>query len=271
MWYLYVNGSWIPTPAPTRGELFGDGLFETIRFWRGQPLFLSDHLHRLIEGARILSLQLPLPPQFLIGEIHRLAQAYPEARLKLLLYRIGEGAYTPSTSHSHLRLCITPLSETPFPLGPPQLAVRFPVNFIVPTPWSPYKTLSALGYVQAASYAQARGCHEAILVSAGGLLSETSRANLFFWDGKVLRTPALGTGCIAGICRLQVIRTAHRLGIPVEEGFYPPDALLSAVESFTTNVVQGIVPLLELRDVRRTFHVGERSIAAHIAKHLHLS
>ncbi|MCS6895962.1 MAG: aminotransferase class IV [Bacteroidia bacterium] len=268
MWYLYAKGSWIETTPPTRGELFGDGVFETIRIWRGRALFLDEHLRRLREAAQVLSLRIPLAITDLKASIEYHANAHNSARVKVVLLRAGEGAYAPPTTETLLRVYVTPLSEGNFPLGSPQRVTIFPTAFTTPTPWSAYKTLSAIGYVQAAAYAQSQGCADAIILSASGHISETSRANLFFWDGENLHTPALRSGCIRGIFRGRVLQIARQLNISVKEGLYPPEMLMTAQEAFTTNVIQGIVPILGIREMGKTFRTGSTSQAELIARAL---
>lgn len=267
MWRLYVKGSWQEISSPSRGELFGDGVFETIHVWRGKCLFLSEHLRRLREGAQVLSLQLPLSIEALEKGLRSLCQAYENARLKLVLYRAGEGTYTPLTSEAYLKVHIAPLQGSfSFPIAPPQRLVIFPSGFTVFTPWSAYKTLSAVGYVQAAAYAKAQGCEEAIILSAEGYLSETSRGNIFFWDGKVLHTPSLRTGCVRGVFRMQVIQAARQLGLPIEEGLYPVEKLSEAEEVFTTNVIQGLAPVIGMKGMSKTFRTGKGTIGEAIGR-----
>lgn len=265
MWYLYASGSWIETAPPTRGELFGDGVFETIHIRQGYPLFLQDHLRRLREAAHALSLELPLSIEALAAVIVRQALSQGAARLKLVLYRTGEGTYAPSAREAHLRLGFSSLMEAPFPLAPPQRMVIFPTGFTVATPWSGYKLLSAAGYVQAAAYARAQGCGDAIVLSADGYLAETSRASLFFWDGEALHTPALRTGCVRGILRGRVIEAARTLGFPVREGLYAPQVLREVQEVFTANVIQGIVPILGIRDTGMSYRTGTGTCAEALA------
>jgi len=194
------------------------------------------------------------------------AHAYRHARLKLILYRSGEGTYAPPTAEGHIRVGITELPPTPFPLGKPQRVVIFPTRFTVSTPWSGYKLLSAIGYVQAAAYAHAQAAEDAIVLSTEGYIAETSRANLFFWDGEKLCTPALRTGCVRGIMRAQVLQAAKELQLPVVEGLFPPQTLLEAHEAFTTNAIQGIVPILGIRDAGKTYKTGDNTYAAALSQ-----
>lgn len=234
----------------------------------GRLLFATAHLQRLRQACLALDLRPPLAFEAIFQEAARLAEGAPTGRLRIVLYREGAGSYTPPSNEAAIEIGIETGAERPFPLGPAQRLIRYPTAFLVQTPWSPFKTLSGVGYVQAAAYAQAQRCDDALLLSVQGHLAETSRANLFFWDGKVLRTPSLRTGCVAGILRQQVLQLARTIGLPTEEGLYPYDTLLQAQEVFTTNVIQGIAPVLGIHGAGVSFRTGPDSLAAHLSEAL---
>lgn len=266
MWLHYANGSWQETLPPGRGSLFGDGVFETMHIYRGKVLFLSDHFRRLRQALQTLHLSLPFPVEALAQQVQALARPFERARLKLIVQRAGEGTYTPPSTAGEVWAFLQPLADAPFPLGQAQRVVVFPTPFLTYTPWSRYKTLSALGYVQAAAFAQAHRCDDALVLSTEGNIAETTRANLFFWDGAVLRTPSLRSGCIAGILRAHILRLAPTLGLPTEEGTYSIETLSTASEVFTTNVIQGIRPVLGVIGQKTSFRTGSDTLAAQLAR-----
>ena len=62
---LYVNNNGVLIPANNyaikvgnRGHLYGDGLFESIRIINGKPTNLENHYSRLIEGMKVLMMNL---------------------------------------------------------------------------------------------------------------------------------------------------------------------------------------------------------------------
>lgn len=269
MWLQLTPAGWQERLAPQRGELFGDGVFETLHIVNGRVLWAAEHARRLRKAAQALQLELPAPVDAVMEALAQLAGPFPRARAKILLQRTGEGPYMPTTALASYSLYIGPLpTESPFPLGKPQRLVRYPVQFLTHTPWSAYKTLSAIGYVQAAHFAQHWRCDDALLLSVEGFLAETGRANIFFWDGQTLRTPALRSGCVAGIMRQVVLRTARQLGIPTEEGLYPPSDLAAAKELFTTNVIQGLSSVIGLHGEGYSFRTGPDSLAAYLVQAL---
>lgn len=255
-------------PLPHRGERFGDGVFETLHVRTGHLLFAAAHLQRLRQACLALDLHPPLALERVFQEAARLAEGTPAGRLRLVLYRAGMGSYRPPSSEAVIEMGLEAEVARPFPLGPAQRLIRYPTAFLVQTPWSACKTLSSLGYVQAAAYARAHRCEDALLLSVQGHLAETSRANLFFWDGKVLRTPSLRTGCVAGVLRREVLQLARAMGLPAEEGLYPYEALLEAREVFTTNVMQGLAPVLGIHETGVSFRTGPDTLAAALAEAL---
>lgn len=106
------------------------------------------------------------------------------------------------------------------------------------SPVSAYKTLNSLPYVLAGLYKQQHGYDDVILLNAdpARYLAECSASNLFWFDDGVLYTPALETGCVSGILRRRLLRTAIRSGIPVNDGFHPQQSLAHAEAVFCANV-----------------------------------
>ena len=72
-----------------RGLQYGDGLFETLRVYRGEVPLWPRHLARLREGAARLGIAVP-EPAFVEARIAELVTAVEAGVLKLLLTR-GDG------------------------------------------------------------------------------------------------------------------------------------------------------------------------------------
>ena len=77
-----------------------------------------------------------------------------------------------------------------------------------------------------------------------------------FWvkSGKVY-TPSINTGILHGITRKFIISVLSLEDVPVEEGFFLEEDLLSADEVFITNSIQEIVSLTEVNE--KQFNQGE--------------
>ena len=66
-------------------------------------------------------------------------------------------------------------------------------------------------------------------------------------DGE-LRTPTLGSGCLAGVTRDSVLRIAADAGVPVQESELVRTDLYLADEAFFTGTAAEVVPIREVDD-----------------------
>src|SRR5450432_3509701 len=62
---IYIDGAFYPEAEAKvsvfdHGLLYGDGIFEGIRFYNGRVFKLEEHLDRLWDSARALMLTIPL-------------------------------------------------------------------------------------------------------------------------------------------------------------------------------------------------------------------
>src|SRR2546428_13494194 len=65
---IYIDGKFYPEADAKisvfdHGLLYGDGIFEGIRFYNGRVFRLGEHLDRLWDPARSISLEIPMTQQ----------------------------------------------------------------------------------------------------------------------------------------------------------------------------------------------------------------
>src|ERR1700674_2107993 len=100
---VFLNGQFVPEEQAVvsvfdRSFLYGDGLFETMRIFRGKPFRWQQHLERLQGGAEFLNVVLPFPADALRAFAEQLISAnqMPDSLLRLTLSRgIGQRGYSP--------------------------------------------------------------------------------------------------------------------------------------------------------------------------------
>jgi branched-chain amino acid aminotransferase len=61
-----------------RGFLYGDSVFEVLRTYQHKAFALAEHVTRLFESARRISMQMPISQQALMAEVHRSIEASDE-------------------------------------------------------------------------------------------------------------------------------------------------------------------------------------------------
>lgn len=244
------NGEWVEDAqhllaADNRSFLYGDGLFETMRLVDGHLLFAADHLQRLSNGAKVLGLQLP-PVLSVDGLLQLAADAaqrnqYTHARLRLTVYRRGEGRYQPQTQQTDWLLTAELLPNAEYQLNPEGLRLGlYQQERKWPGPLAACKTTNALLYVLAAQHAQQQGWDGALLLNTHGRVVEATASNLFLVKDTHLHTPSLAEGPVAGVMRKQVLRLVAEEGYGLSSGQVTVDMLAEADEVLLTNTIRGV-------------------------------
>ena len=249
---LFINFNGEILPADTRlltisnrGFRYGDGLFESMRLLKGKLKFVDFHTERLQKGMKALHLEgySQMDAYFLKEICEDLANRnkVKHARLRLTVYRDGDGIYTPVNNKMGYCLELTPIEEPRYFLNTRGLIMDMyhdmakPVNIL-----SNYKTCNAQLYVMAGLFKTLNKLDEAFILNQHGYLCETISANVFVLYQNNLYTPALSEGCIGGVMRQVVIQLAIDNNIPMTEAQLDPEILNQADEVFITNATKGI-------------------------------
>jgi branched-chain amino acid aminotransferase len=222
-----VDGRVTPTeeatlPLKDDGLYRGDGAFEVIRLYDGQPFALKDHLDRLERSAA--AIQLEFDRAALEGEIGALlAEAGEvEGQLRLLVTRGGRriAATEPIPPHAETVSVAT---------------VTYSPSVIL----NGVKSLSYAANMQSTRLAEGQGADEAVLVQPDGTVLEPPTSSIFWVSPQgALRTPALDVGVLESITRDRLVKALH-----VEEGAWPVADLRAAHEAFlasTTREIQAV-------------------------------
>lgn len=233
-----VSAEGLALPLPNRGLAFGDGFFETLIFASGHLRLAADHAARMQRASAGLYLALPTPlatAEALAATLASLAvaSALPAARLRLQVWRGGGGRYAPPTQAAEWLATAEPFAADDAAIGRADFALATNSLF---SPLSFCKGPQAWLYVRAAHERVQRGLDEIILCDAAGHVAEAGAAAIFWLQPGELFTPALASGCVAGVRRAAVLRAAHALGLRCHEGLFAPAALLAAAAVFTANV-----------------------------------
>ncbi|WP_224997014.1 aminotransferase class IV [Cesiribacter sp. SM1] len=237
-----------------RGFRFGDGCFETMLVYNGECPLLSQHHARIRRSLSILDIHWPESTD-LEAQIRQLCPGNTGwQRLRLWIWRSGEGLYTPESNEAQSLLAASPATA-------PRLQQKQQIMFseevtLLPSRWSFIKTISALPYVMATQEKKKKKAEELILLNHRGEIAEATVANLFWKKRKRWYTPALDSGCVAGVMRAWLMRKMIEKGEPVFEVLAQPDELLKVDRLVCTNVT-GLQPVLQLGDKQYDADVEE--------------
>ena len=249
--YVNNNGTILPSDAPTihpgnRGHLYGDGVFESIRLMDGRPLNIQNHITRMIEGARVLKMNIPsfYTAGFFEEKILELidkSSINGGGRCRLSLDRKTGGAYLPESNDCTFYIEVYPYLVSHYELNAKGLEIdiyrdiKLQKNFL-----SNFKTKTGIPYVMASISANEQGLDDLLLTNDKGNILESGSYNVFIVSNGILYTPSLDEGCIAGTMRMQIINLALLNNIKIYECNILPQNLLSADEVFLTNAIRGI-------------------------------
>jgi branched-chain amino acid aminotransferase len=251
----WVDGVWYADAANAsvsvldHGLLYGDGVFEGIRFYAGQPFLLDRHLRRLRASARCLLLDVPVTDDRLVRLCAEAIDRFgrPDGYVRLIVTRgRGQLGVSPHTCPEPTVILIVAGLQ----LYPAELCdrgvdvVTASLRRAAPDAVPPQvKSLNYLTSVLAAVEARSRGAHEALLLNAAGEIAECTADNVFLVSGGTVRTPPMSAGGLRGITRDHVIGLLRTDGVDVREEVLVPADAWTADEAFLTGTGAEVVPI----------------------------
>lgn len=256
---VYFNGELVPAAEARvsisdHGFLYGYGLFETMRAYKGKIFRLERHLQRLFGsaeavglGARLAGIDLGKACCDVLA-----ANNLEDARLRLTVTGGEADAFPWAGADSQPNVVITARSYSSLP---PEKYERGFTALLVSlrrspqSPLSGVKSTSYLVSVLAKREAAAAGADEALLCNDDGYLAEGGSSNVFFVKGSRLVTPSLKSGILPGVTREVVIELADELEIVVTEGTAGISTIKQCDEAFLTASTMEIMPLTEVKDM----------------------
>jgi branched-chain amino acid aminotransferase len=244
------------------GFLYGEGVYETIRTYNGEPFFFDQHMQRLRASAAMIMLEVPFSDaEYLRRSVDTMTAAglgkrgdgsIGEAYIRILHTRgIGDLSYDPAaTPTPSVVVIVKPLpvpADEQFRTGVKVCMVDIIRNH--PRSVSPLiKSNNLLNNALCMQEALRKGGVEGVFRNYRGELSECSQSNLFIVTAGVVRTPPLEAGLLAGITRGFVFALGAALGIPVEEAVLRDEDLFNADEAFFTSTTKELMPIVGVDD-----------------------
>lgn len=249
----YVNGRYLPhgraaVHIEDRGYQFADGVYEVIAVAGGRLIDAGPHLDRLNRSLAALEIALPMAPcalRHVIEEVRR----RNHVRDGMIYLQVTRGVAR--RDHGFPRDVVPSIVVTARRMIPDATITREGCDVISleDIRWRrcDIKALALLPNVLAKQQARSRGAFEAILVDAGGHVTEGTSTNVWLVDaeGRLVTHPA-DHAILDGVTRRRVMRLARDQAIPVEERTFPLEELRKAREMFLTSTTGRIMPVRSL-------------------------
>ena len=251
---IWIDGEWHDRMTARvsvfdHGLLYGDGVFEGIRVYAGKIFKLQAHLDRLYDCAHAILLSIPIPKSEFATVLEEAVKrsGLKEAYIRPIVTR-GQGDLGIDP-----RNCGTPtliVIVDRITIWPPE---RYDLGLSVVTAGTPIphreslspriKSLNYLCHAMAKMEANVAGADEALMLDNTGHVAEGTGQNIFILKGRVLRTPPLHAGILAGVTRAVVMDLAREAGCEVREEMLNRFDVYTADEAFLTGTASEIAPI----------------------------
>jgi branched-chain amino acid aminotransferase len=241
------------------GFLYGEGVYETLRTYNGEPFLFDRHMRRFRASAGMLALPVPITNDEIAERFAETVRAaglgtpgQREAYIRILLTRgVGDLSYDPAATPTPSVVVIVKPHADP----PPEAFERGVTVALVPVvrnhPGSvnpQIKSNNLLNSALAMQDAVRRGAFEGLMRNYRGELAEFSTANIFIVRHGAALTPPLDAGVLPGITREFLFEVGAEAGIPVREQTLRDADLFGADEAFLSSTTREIVPIVRVDD-----------------------
>ena len=234
------------------GLLYGDGVFEGIRFYNGRIFRLEEHIRRLFDSAKAILLNM----QWTQAEVCKFtcetvaANELKDGYIRLVVTRgageLGLNPYLcPKPSMFIIASTIKLYPEEHYQNGLSVItcATRRPA----PAALMPQvKSLNYLNNVMAKVEAIQGGALEAVMLNEQGYVAECTGDNIFIIKNGELLTPLISDGALDGITRGVIFELAEKIGIKAIERSLTRYDIFIADECFLTGTAAEVIPVVSL-------------------------
>jgi branched-chain amino acid aminotransferase len=234
------------------GLLYGDGVFEGIRVYRGRIFECDAHLRRLFDSARAIRLTPPLTAEQLKAAMEATIRInnFSDCYIRLVITRgMGYLGLNPGKCPTPTVFIIADTIE----LYPPEIyekgmsiitssVVRTHPNSLSPR----IKSLNYLNSILAKIEAADAAVPEAVLLNQEGNVAECTADNIFIVRHGQVQTPTTADGILEGVTRQVMIELCRKLSIPCVEKSLQRHDLYIADECFLTGTAAEVVPVTRI-------------------------
>src|ERR1700737_4310752 len=205
------------------GLLYGDGIFEGIRFYNGRVFRLEEHIERLWDSARSICLEIPMSmremTEALLETIRQ--NELREGYIRLLVTRgIGNLGLNPAQCKrpSVIIIASTIALYSPEIYQKGLTVVTCATRRTSPGALNPaVKSLNYLNTVMARMEENLAGADEGLMLNAGGHVAECTADNIFVVKRGQIFTPPIAASALRGIPRSVVFQFRPRLPVKITE------------------------------------------------------
>ena len=234
------------------GLLYGDGVFEGIRVYKGSVFELDAHIKRLYESAKAIRLDISMDGNALADAIRQTvaANAITDGYVRLVVTRgVGTLGLNPLICKNSCIFIIADdiqlYPEELYERGMKVISATTVRNHPLAIP-PQAKSLNYLNNILAKIEALDNDVPEAIMYNHEGYVAEASGDNVVIVKDGVVYTPPAEAGALPGITLSVVIRLARKENIQVVEKNLTRFDLYVCDEFFLTGTAAEVIGIIEI-------------------------
>ena len=254
---IYIDGQFYPESEAKvsvfdHGLLYGDGIFEGIRFYNGRVFQLTEHLERLWDSACAIMLTIPLSMEEMEAATLETVRknSLRDGYIRLLVTR-GKGNLglspdrCPKASVIIIAATIQLYPQEAYERG--MTVVTCATRRVAPGALSPaVKSLNYLNNIMAKIEANLAKADEGLMLNEEGYVAECTGDNVFIVKRGEIFTPPIYAGSLRGITWQAVLDIAAELGLKVTVQQLTRYDLYTADEFFLTGTAAEVIAAVKL-------------------------
>jgi len=254
---IYIDGEYFDKKNAKisvfdHGLLYGDGIFEGIRFYEGRVFKLKEHIQRLFISAKALLLEIEMTQDEMEEAVCETIRknGLTDGYVRLLVTRgVGTLGLSPfACDKSTVIIIADSISLYPDEKYKEGLKlITCSTRRTAPAALSPsVKSLNYLNNVMAKVEAIFADAEEGLMLNEQGFVAECTGDNIFVVrDGKI-KTPPSSAGALPGITREVIFQIAENLGVGIEESQMTRYDIYAADECFLTGTAAEVIAAVSL-------------------------
>jgi len=255
---IYVNGEIVHRDAAKvsvydSGFMLGDGMWEGMRLYDGQWAFFEEHMDRLFDSCKAVSLDIGLDREGVREALRHTAEANAMVNDVHCRLMVTRGVKVKPFQHPSLSISgptVVIIMEHSKPVNRLQsrgirLASVPQVRGLPHSQDAKFNSHSKLNCVLACLQAEAAGADEGLMLDPHGFVNTTNACNFFIVRKGELWT-STGDYCMNGVTRQKVIDLCRINDIPVHEKNFSLYEAYSADEAFLTGTFGAQTPVSDI-------------------------
>ena len=254
---IYIDGEYFDKKNAKisvfdHGLLYGDGIFEGIRFYEGRVFKLKEHIQRLFISAKAILLEIEMTQDEMEEAVCETIRknGLTDGYVRLLVTRgVGTLGLSPfACDKSTVIIIADSISLYPDEKYKEGLKlITCSTRRTAPAALSPsVKSVNYLNNVMAKVEAIFADAEEGLMLNEQGFVAECTGDNIFVVrDGKI-KTPPSSAGALPGITREVIFQIAENLEVGIEESQMTRYDIYAADECFLTGTAAEVIAAVSL-------------------------